>query len=93
MKLVLSFMSTRRIGAACDTAHISVEVWHSSPGVATAWIVRFETERQKVSSAPLPVLPGRGHAAVDGDVRGVLAQAVDLRVVPDLDVRGFVLVP
>ena len=56
MKVVKSLTSTRRIGAACETAHISLPVWQPS-AVATTWMVKLETERQKMSNAPLPFLP------------------------------------
>lgn len=56
MKVVYSSTWTRRIGAACETAHISFPVWQPS-AVGTTWIVRLETERQKVFSAPLPFWP------------------------------------
>ena len=56
MKVVKSFTSTRRMGAACETAHISLPVWQPSE-VGTTWMVRLETDRQKMSSEPLPFLP------------------------------------
>ncbi len=43
-------MWTRRSGAACETAQNSVAVLAASPA-GTTLIVRFDSERQKLSSA------------------------------------------
>ncbi len=54
--IVPPLMSTRRIGAACDTAQNSVLAWQ--PGSPARLIVRFDSDRQKLSSAMQLVVPG-----------------------------------
>ena len=78
--------STRRIGAACETAHISAPVWQPS-AVGATWMVKLETERQKMSSAPLPFMPTAVTPPLMTTFRRVLAQAVDLGVIADRDVQ------
>ena len=46
-------MLTRRTGEACDAAQKFAEARHPSPPVTL--IVRFDIERQKLSSAKHPV--------------------------------------
>jgi len=54
--MVPPFTLTRRIGAACDTAQNSVFVWQPDPPAIL--IVRFDSDRQKLSSAMQFVVPG-----------------------------------
>src|SRR5258708_22740878 len=42
---------TRRIGEACETAQKSAEARQPDSPVPVTWIVRFDSDRQKLSSA------------------------------------------
>ena len=66
---------TRRIGEACDTAQNSLFAKQPVPPVTL--IVRFDTERQKLSSAvqlPLMHWLTRVDRAVDDDTAGIAAR-------------------
>ena len=82
-------MFTRRIGAACETAQKSPEDRQSARPVTL--IVRFDSERQKLTSA-MQLFGGQApvvdvDVAVDGDVGRRRAQAGHLGVVAHLEVE------